>query len=476
MSINFDIEDPEGSFRDSIGTIDKEGHRRWIYPKKPDGKYYNARTIVSVILLSFLFAGPFIRIGGEPLLMMNVIERKFVLFGQVFWPQDFYIFALGMVTFAVFIIFFTVIFGRIFCGWVCPQTIFMEMVFRKIEYWIEGDWKQQKALDNMEWNAEKIRKKTLKHIIFYGISFLIANTFLAYVIGSDALIKIITDPPSQHIVGLVSIMIFSAVFYGVFAKFREQVCLVVCPYGRLQGVLLDRNSVVVAYDRIRGEFRSKFRKNENRAEANKGDCIDCHHCVDVCPTGIDIRNGTQLECVNCTACIDACNHMMTSVGLKPGLIRYASEAEIAESKPFKFTTRMKAYSGVLMLLVAVMTTLLLTRTDISATLLRTPGMLYQEQEEGKISNLYNFKVINKTNRSFPLTIKPMDEGVEIKMVGNPDIVINEQGMAEGALFIYADRSQLKAMKSKFTIGIYSGDELLYKTKTTFIGPVTLNKN
>ncbi len=475
MAINFDIKDPEGTFRDSISTINKEGDRRWIFPKKPGGKYYNARTIVSVILLGFLFSGPFIRIGGEPLLMMNIIQRKFVLFGQVFWPQDFYIFGLAMITFLVFIIVFTVIFGRVFCGWVCPQTIFMEMVFRKIEYWIEGDWKQQQALDKMPWNAEKIWKKTLKHVVFYIISFFIANTFLAYIIGSDELMTIITDTPQEHIAGLTSIMIFSAVFYGVFSRFREQVCLVVCPYGRLQGVLLDRNSIVVAYDKVRGESRAKFHKNENRAEVGKGDCIDCHHCVDVCPTGIDIRNGTQLECVNCTACIDACNHMMESVNLKQGLIRYASESEIAESKPFKFTTRMKAYSALLTLLIVAMTALLITRSDVSATLLRTPGMLYQEQEGGKVSNLYNYKIINKTNHAIPLTLKPLDPNIEIKLVAHENIVVNEQGIAQGALFIYASKTDLKKMKSKFTIGIYSGDELLYKMNTTFIGPITLTK-
>jgi len=474
MSLNFEIKDPEGSFRDSITTIDKQGHRSWIYPRKPVGKLYNARKIISYFLLVILFGAPFIRINGEPLLMMNVLSRKFVVFGQVFWPQDFYIFGMAMITMAVFIILFTVIYGRIFCGWICPQTIFMEMLFRRIEYWIEGDWKHQQMLDRATWNTEKIWKKTLKHFIFYGISFIIANVFLAYIIGSDALIKIITDPPAEHIGGLIAILLFSAVFYGVFAKFREQVCIVVCPYGRLQGVLLDRNSIVVAYDRLRGEVRSKFRKNETRQEVKKGDCIDCNQCVNVCPTGIDIRNGTQLECINCTACIDACNHMMQKTGMKPGLIRYASETEIAERKPFVFTARMKAYSGVLMVLLIVMSVLLITRNDISVTLLRTPGMLYQEQEGGKISNLYNFKIINKSNRSFPVTLKPLDPDIEIKIVGNNNIVINQQGVAEGALFIYADKSKLKKMKSRFSIGIYSGDELIYKANTTFIAPVTKN--
>src|SRR5690606_12468123 len=218
-------------------------------------------------------------------------------------------------------------------------TTFMERVFRKIENWIEGNFKHQKKLNEGPWNAEKIRKKFLKHSIFFFISFLISNIFLAYFIGSEALIEIITAPPSEHVVGLVSILIFTGIFYWVFSWFREQVCIVVCPYGRLQGVMLDRNSIVVAYDYIRGEIRGKFKKNEDRTQANKGDGIDCNQCVDVCPTGIDIRNGTQLECVNCTACIDACDHMMESVGLPRGLIRYDSEEGIVNKAAKKFTPR-----------------------------------------------------------------------------------------------------------------------------------------
>jgi cytochrome c oxidase accessory protein FixG len=207
---------------------------------------------VSYALLILLFAGPHIKIGGEPMLLFNVLERKFVIFGQVFWPQDFYIFAIALVFGVVFIILFTVIFGRLFCGWVCPQTIFMEMVFRRIEYWIEGDWTHQKKLDQMPWTKEKIRKRILKHGIFWGISFLIANTFLAYIIGAEELWAIQTTHPKEHIGGLIALVIFTTVFYGVFARLREQVCTTICPYGRLQGVLLDRNSIVITYDHVRG--------------------------------------------------------------------------------------------------------------------------------------------------------------------------------------------------------------------------------
>ncbi|MEX2379621.1 MAG: 4Fe-4S binding protein, partial [Vicingaceae bacterium] len=259
------------SFRDSIGTVDEEGKRKWVYPKKPKGPFHKARTWVSIFLLTLLFAGPFLRINGQPILLLDVLERKFVIFGQVFWPQDFYIFVLIMLVGVLFIVLFTVVFGRLFCGWICPQTIFMEMVFRKVEYWIEGDFKHQKRLNDGPWNAEKVRKKVLKHGIFFLISFIISNTFLAYIIGSDALIEIITDNPMNHLGGLASILIFTGVFYWVFAWFREQVCIVACPYGRLQSVMLDRNSIVVAYDYIRGEIRGKFKKNEDRDKANKGD-------------------------------------------------------------------------------------------------------------------------------------------------------------------------------------------------------------
>ena len=214
----------EVSFRDRISTVDDSGKRIWIYPKKPSGRYYNARKVVSVVLLAILFGGPFIKIDGEPLLMLNIIERKFVIFGQIFWPQDFHLFLLGTLALVIFIVLFTVVYGRIFCGWVCPQTIFMEMVFRRIEYWIEGDYTAQRKLDKQPWNRQKILKKTSKHIIFYAVAFLIGNTFLAYIVGIEELKSIITDPPSEHVAGLTAMVLFSTAFYFVFAKFREQVC------------------------------------------------------------------------------------------------------------------------------------------------------------------------------------------------------------------------------------------------------------
>ncbi|HEM48577.1 MAG TPA: 4Fe-4S binding protein, partial [Caldithrix sp.] len=275
------------NFRDKLSTVDQQGKRVWIFPKKPSGPFYSARTWMSLLLIIILFSGPFIKINGKPILLLNILERKFIIFGIGFWPQDFYLFVLATITLIVFIVLFTVVYGRLFCGWACPQTVFMEMVFRKIEYWIEGDAQKQRQLNKTPMNFQKFIKKASKHTIFYAISFLIGNTFLAYIIGIEELKKIITDPPSQHLVGLTAMILFSGTFYYIFAFFREQVCTLVCPYGRLQGVLLDQNSIVVAYDFIRGEPRGKIRKNE--AGHKKGDCVDCNQCVEVCPTGIDIR-------------------------------------------------------------------------------------------------------------------------------------------------------------------------------------------
>lgn len=342
-------------FRDSIATIKKDGKRNWLFPKRPKGWYYNARTVVSVFYLIVFLVLPWIKVGGEPLFLIDVLNRKFILFGKIFWPQDFFIFMVGMLTFIVFVVVFTVAFGRLFCGWVCPQTIFMEMVFRKIEYWIEGDADRQRKLSKSPWDIDKIMKRGGKYLAFFLVSFIIANYFLSYFVGMDQVVSYIREGIFANLGILIPLLIFTFVFFAVYTWFREQVCLIVCPYGRLQGVMLDKNSIVVAYDYLRGEPRKHFRKNEER---KAGNCVDCMECVKVCPTGIDIRNGTQLECVNCTACIDACDEIMEKFDFPKGLIRYASENNIAKNEKMKFTKRMVAYTVVLSLLVGVLATLL----------------------------------------------------------------------------------------------------------------------
>ena len=456
-----------------------DGKRAWVYPKKPSGKLYDYRKIVSYVLLVILIASPFIKINGNQFLMFNILERRFNIFGLPFWPQDFHLFVISMIIGVIFIALFTVAFGRIFCGWICPQTIFMEMVFRRIEYWIDGDRGSQMRLERQAWNAEKIRKRGLKWFLFLVISFVIANVFLAYLIGSDQLLQYVTEGPFQHLSTLFPLLIFTAVFYFVFAWFREQVCIIACPYGRLQGVLLDNKTIVVAYDHKRGEAengRKKFRKNEDREALGFGDCIDCFQCVNVCPTGIDIRNGTQLECVNCTACIDECDHIMESINLPKGLIRYASEDEIEKKETFRVSARMKGYIAVLVILTGLLSGMLLLRNDVQASILRLPGQLFEHKEGDIISNVFTYKLVNKTNDDVEhISFKLRAYKGKIKLVTTTNnIVVPKQGIAEGTMFIEIDKKDLETDKNKLMIEVYSNDELIETTSVNFLGPRSFN--
>ena len=465
-----DLYEFDEEFRDTIATVDESGKRVWVYPKKPDGRFHNARIWVTVVLLGILFAGPFITIEGRPLLLLNIFERKFVIFGQAFWPQDFFLLALLLITFFVFVILFTVVFGRLWCGWACPQTLFMEMVFRKIEYWIEGDANQQRKLDKKPWNAEKIRKKGLKHIIFLLISILIAHTVMAYLIGIDEVREIVSQPPTEHWAGFLGLISFVGIFYWVFAYFREQACVAVCPYGRLQGVLLDKRSIAVMYDWLRGEPRGKLKKG--KVEDTKGDCIDCKLCVHACPTGIDIRNGTQLECVNCTACIDACDEVMTKINKPKGLIRYSSHNAIEEGRQKLFTNRVAAYSVVLVILLSILGFSLATRSDVETTVLKVPGQLYQKTEDGHISNLYNVQFVNKTFDSLKLDIRVENmPTAKLEKVGEGSVVVPPNDLAEGVYFIKIPAEDIKKAKTTLKIGVYRNGEQVESTSAQFLGPV-----
>lgn len=454
------------AFRDSIATIDQKGKRKYIFPKKPKGALYNKRTLASILYLFIFLTLPWIKINGEPFIMLNVLKRKFILFGQIFGPQDFFIFALGMITFIVFIIVFTVIFGRVFCGWACPQTIFMEMVFRKVEYWIEGDFMKQQQLKTMEWNAFKIRKRATKIIVFYLISFIIANYFMAYLISMDEVLRYVHDGIATHAGTFFSLIVFSTVFFFVYYWFREQVCIVVCPYGRLQGVLLDKNSIVVAYDYLRGEPRGK------RTESNPaGDCIDCKACVRVCPTGIDIRNGTQLECVNCTACIDACDEIMEHLDRPKKLIKYASENNIAKKEKLQFTTRIKAYSVVLLLIVSALVLMLATREEVDITILRTQGLVYQQLPNGYIGNLYTARMFNKTHKEIAVALNIPDEEGLIEILGKQP-TIDKESYAVITFLVKKKAEQIHKRKTDIHLSVHANGKKMSSKETTFIGPMS----
>jgi cytochrome c oxidase accessory protein FixG len=461
----------DDEFRNSISTVDAQGKRVWVYPKKPSGVHYNWRIIISVILLSLFFSGPFLRLNGHPFILLNIFERRFILFGHVFWPQDFFILAISAITFFVFIILFTVAFGRIWCGWACPQTLFMEMVFRKIEYLIEGDANDQRKLDSEPWGFKKSTKKIGKHAIFLTVAILIAHTVMAYLIGVDKVREIATRSPSQNIAGFIGLTAFTLVFYGVYARFREQACTVVCPYGRLQSVLLVKDSILVAYDWLRGEPRAKLNKSQPSAE-KKGDCIDCKLCVHVCPTGIDIRNGTQLECVNCTACIDACDEVMVKIHKPKGLIRFASFNSISNGKMKLFTPRVAGYGVVLIALLSLLGFFIFTRADIEMTVLKAPGTLYAKTDDGQITNLYNIEFINKTFDDVPLDLKiESPSGATFMRVGGPDIIVPKEGILKGLYMVKIPPELITSTKTIVQLGVYENGKQIISNKIKFIGPL-----
>lgn len=460
-------------FRDHLATADKDGSRRWLYPKKPEGKFYRYRTWFAWLLIVVMFAGPFIRIQGNPLLMFNIVERRFSILGQIFWPEDTVIFAVSMLVFFTCIIIFTTAFGRLWCGWACPQTVMMEMVFRKIEYLIEGDGAAAKALDAAPWTAGKAARKLAKHAIFFGLSFVVGNTLLSYIIGSDALVRIITDDPRNHVTGLTFMVLFSLIFYAIFARFREQACTFICPYGRFQSALLDENTIVVAYDHKRGEGRGPWKRGQSAVErqaAGLGDCVNCRQCVAVCPTGIDIRNGVQMECVNCTACIDACDAIMDKVGQPRGLIRYASLNGIVHREPLRFTPRMAGYTVLLTALTGLLAFLVFTRSDVETLLLRAPGALFQELPGGRISNVYTVKVVNKTSRDLPVEFRL--EGIEgrIQVMGGDNWTVPKEKLGERSILVELDSTRLQGRRTPLRVAVYSGGKELETVKTMFVGP------
>jgi len=454
-------------YGNKISTVDNEGKRKWIYAFQPKGKFYKYRTWLSWFYIIVFFGLPFVKINGNPFFLFNIPEGKFSLFGQLFLPQDFVILAIAMLLGIVFIIVFTLLFGRVFCGWVCPQTIFMEMIFRKIEYWIEGP-----AHVQMKMARQKVKpksyyvKKVVKQILFYGLSFIIANTFLSYIIGVEALYEIVRAPVKQHLVGFIALLAFTTVFYFVFAYVREIVCTVICPYGRLQSVLMDKNSMAVAYNYNRGEPRGRKRKGND----NLGDCIDCGMCVNVCHTGIDIRDGLQMECVNCTACMDACDDMMIRVGKPTGLITIASEKQLETNTVGEksFDLRKKLLITLLIVLSGAFTALIVSRSIFDSTVMRVPGQLYQENADGTISNLYKIKLVSKSAKTLPYHLEVREDNAEIVYVGQPLDSLRTGEHMEETFFIKIPKDKIKSRKENIHVQIMSGDEIIQSKKVSFL--------
>ncbi|MGC8866096.1 MAG: cytochrome c oxidase accessory protein CcoG [Bacteroidales bacterium] len=460
----------EISFRDRLYTIGEGGRRKWVFASLPKGHYTQMRHAVALLLISLFMILPHVKYQGEPFLLLNVLQRKFILFGMVIWPQDTYMLGVGMLAFVVGIILFTVVYGRIWCGWACPQTIFMEIIFRRIETWIDGPPSKQRELKERSMDWDKFWRRSLKFFIFLGIIFYSVNNFSVFFIGKQYLYEAYQSGFAGHPYLLAFIIVFTFAGMFIYWWFREQTCSVICPYGRLQGVLLDNHSLIVAYDYKRGEPRGKTLPIEKRKQEGLGDCIDCKSCVRVCPTGIDIRNGTQLECVNCTACIDACDSVMDRIGLPRGLIRITSELSIREGKPHRLNWRAYAYSVVLILLLGFFLYLMLSRSPVEATVLRTPGTIFQPYDSSHISNLYNLRIVNKTRQNQVIRLKELNTGGMVVISGGADsIFVKKESSIETLFFLVLPKSEAQFDKKELVFRFFIGNRPVHDFKSTFVG-------
>ncbi|MCX6230990.1 MAG: cytochrome c oxidase accessory protein CcoG [Bacteroidetes bacterium] len=451
------MEDNE-TFRDKPNNLDETGKSRKIIAKQPKGKWYLRRTYFAWFCILFLIIAPLIHINGNPFMLFDVVNRKFSLFGNLFFAQDTFILALIMLVIVVFIVLFTVIYGRLFCGWACPQTLFLEMIYRRIEYLFDGNGR-----NNSKKNQEKKYKALRligKHASFILVSFLITNVFIMWFTGADKLIKIMTSPISENQLGFMFMAGISLFYYFVYAFLREQICTFFCPYGRLQGVLLDSKSISVIYD---------YKRGEPRGGRNEGDCIDCGQCIAVCPTGIDIKNGSQFECINCTACIDECNIVMQKIKKPGNLIRFDSYHGIETGNHSIANARTYAYSAVLLILVFILGFTVSKRSSIDVSINRMPGTMCQEVDSVTVSNIYIVKIINKTNKQKHIAIKLMDlqQG---KLEFTSDIsTLDAEVSTQSVLMIKLPKQILKGHTTDLKIGVFEENELITVNTINFIG-------
>jgi cytochrome c oxidase accessory protein FixG len=465
----------EDSFRNALASVQADGRRRWIFARQPSGPLYRARTALSVFLLGFLFLAPFLHVHGQPLMLLNVIERKFVILGAVFRPQDFHVVVVLALAVLVTLALSTALVGRVWCGWLCPQTIFMEMLFRRLEFLIEGSAEQQVRFARGPWTRQRAVRAAVKHAVFFALSFVIANVFLAWIIGAPQLVDIVTDAPRRHLTGLVAITIFSFVFYAVFARFREQACIIACPYGRVMSSLVDERTVTVTYDSVRGEPRSRLVAGRRGVsppptDAKAGACIDCFRCVTVCPTGIDIRNGIQMECVGCTACIDACNDVMRRVGRPEGLIRHTSAHAVQHGAAGRFGGRVAAYAAVWIVLVGAGIFLLATRPRLDVVILRQPGTLYATLAGGEIANFYTLEALNRSSDPAAFTIDVVEPaGATVTTLG-PSPEVPAYGVLDARLLLRLPAGAITGPNTAVKFAIRSNGQIVQQIDSAFLGP------
>lgn len=390
--------------------LDEHGHRKTIIPAEVKGFFRKHRTWTQAVLISIFLFIPWIKIGGEQAILLDLSQRKFAFFGLVLFAHDapniFFLF--GVLVFGLALV--TALWGRVWCGWACPQTVFIDAIYRRIEILVEGNYIQRRALEKADLSVHKISKKILKWFLFFIASSLIAHSFTAYFVGGSSLALMITEGPSQYFGVFVFVSIMTAILLFDFGWFREQFCIIMCPYGKFQSVLLDNQSLTVMYDEKRGEPR------KGRGVDNPGDCVSCNRCVQVCPTGIDIRNGVQLECIACTACIDACDEIMTKVNKPKGLIRYTS---LIGDRVKLLRPRTVAYLFFILVCLVGLATSLSTRQSIHWSIIRakdSPYTVLKNNGSDQVLNHFILHLKNQSSQSENLVMKAVtSEGQELEI-------------------------------------------------------------
>ncbi len=396
-----------------LSTLEQDGSRRWLYPKLSMGEWWKKRRVVAYILMVVFVAIPHLRIGGKPLILLDITAREFTILGRTFLPTDTLVLALLILSVFVSIVLITAIAGRAWCGWACPQTVYMEFLFRPIDRFFEGT----KGKGGRPRQSPAVVWQVARLAVYLGLSMFLAHTFLAYFVGTEKLSTWIFSSPLQHPIAFVVMAGTTGLMLFDFLFFREQMCLIACPYGRFQSVMLDEQSTIVAYDPVRGEPR---KKGKHRQGDNAGDCVDCNQCVVVCPTGIDIRNGLQMECINCTQCIDACDSVMDRVGRPRGLIRYSSQDSIAGKPKRLIRGRTIVYPIILTIVLSGFAYAVSTKTGFDARIFRGRGAPFTMVQAGEVSNAFQLRLVNRTGETQHYTVKTSGENEMAVEIMDPD--------------------------------------------------------
>ncbi len=450
---------------DSLTTVNDDGSRYFLHPADVHGRFTFWKRLVALVLLAVYLLLPWIPINGNPAVFLDLAHRRFHLFGLTFAPQDTWLLFFFITGLAFSLFYITALFGRVWCGWTCPYTVFLEHLYRRVERLIEGDAAKRRKLDAAPWTASKVWKRGLKHGVFVLISFIIAHIFLSYFVSIPGLWAMMGQSPLDNLRSFGVILFFTGALYFSFAWFREQFCIILCPYGRFQSALTDPNTMVIGYDSERGEPRGKA------TDPNAGACVDCNRCVQVCPTGIDIRNGLQIECIGCAACVDACDEIMTKLDRPKGLVRYDSERGLAGKKTQWIRPRTILYSGFLALGLIVMSISILQITPLKAVLLRMPGSPYYVTET-TVRNHFQIRVINKSRKPtlFRIRLADAPEGATITGANG----VQELAAMDEQLFTALIETPKATYKGPFKFQLRitpeAGEELLAKAGGEFIGP------